>query len=145
MSSLVSAGVRSVAGKITRSALETRTSRPPASTMTSELATRAGMLRASVALVARRWALLRAERRREGRGIGLEARFPRIGRRFESGQAVQAGLPAGRVARRGARRELVDQDQAGAVAVGMQLEAQRLLAPREGQPAGLGDLEHLPG
>src|SRR3954468_8876373 len=35
MSSLVWAGVRSVAGKITRSALETRTSRPPASTKTS--------------------------------------------------------------------------------------------------------------
>src|SRR5438270_5824048 len=35
MSSLVCAGVRSVAGKISRSALVTRTSRPPASTKTS--------------------------------------------------------------------------------------------------------------
>src|SRR3954452_4196514 len=35
MSSFVSAGVRSVAGKITRSGLETRTSRPPASTKAS--------------------------------------------------------------------------------------------------------------
>src|SRR5688572_17761373 len=38
MSSLVSSGVRSVAGKITRSALETRSSRPPASMNTSPLA-----------------------------------------------------------------------------------------------------------
>src|SRR2546430_2368186 len=35
MSSLVCAGAVSVAGKITRSALETRSSRPPASTKTS--------------------------------------------------------------------------------------------------------------
>src|SRR3954451_24264049 len=33
MSSFVSAGVRSVSGKITRSGLDTRTSRPPASTV----------------------------------------------------------------------------------------------------------------
>src|SRR5436190_2217210 len=38
MSSFVSAGVRSLAGKITRSALLTRTSRPPASTNVSFLA-----------------------------------------------------------------------------------------------------------
>ena len=39
MSSFVTAGVRSVAGKITRSALDTRSSRPPASTiMASDLA-----------------------------------------------------------------------------------------------------------
>src|SRR4051795_6527733 len=35
MSSFVCSGVRSVAGKMTRSALDTRSSRPPASTMTS--------------------------------------------------------------------------------------------------------------
>jgi hypothetical protein len=34
-SSFVCAGVRSVAGKISRSALETRSSRPPASTIAS--------------------------------------------------------------------------------------------------------------
>ena len=39
MSSFVSSGVRSVAGKITRSALETRSSRPPASTTASSEAT----------------------------------------------------------------------------------------------------------
>src|SRR5436190_8940823 len=35
MSSFVMSGVRSLAGKITRSGLETRTSRPPASTITA--------------------------------------------------------------------------------------------------------------
>ena len=38
MSSLVTAAVRSVAGKITRSGLDTRSSRPPASTVVLSLA-----------------------------------------------------------------------------------------------------------
>src|SRR4051812_18922698 len=47
MSSLVTAGVRSVAGKITRSGLVTRRSRPPASTIVASAAGMPGVLTCS--------------------------------------------------------------------------------------------------
>src|SRR3954447_23512644 len=53
MSSLVSSGVRSVARKITRSALETRTSRPPASTNASAPAIHGSSTRTASALAGR--------------------------------------------------------------------------------------------
>src|ERR671933_2352365 len=58
MSSFVSAGVRSVAGKITRSGLETRRSRPPASMVVASEGMPIGMMPPMASLTAKERAAL---------------------------------------------------------------------------------------
>src|SRR5262249_53777465 len=68
--------------------------------------------------------LLRAKLPGEGRDIALEAQLPVIRSGLDTGQAVETLLPAGGVAGRRVRRQLVDQDQAGPVPLGRELEPQ---------------------
>src|SRR5690242_5541453 len=85
----------------------------------------------SIPLVAWRWPLLGAERRREGGRVGLEARAPGVRGRVESGQPVEAHLPARSVSSGATSRQLVDEHQAGAAAIGKELESKNLLPPSE--------------
>jgi N-hydroxyarylamine O-acetyltransferase len=78
--------------------------------------------------------VLVAEHRLELGGIAVEARLPRLAflAMFE---AVQAGLPAGRVARGGVRAEFLGQDEhRAAVRRCGELEADRVGAPGEADP-----------
>jgi predicted AAA+ superfamily ATPase len=75
-----------------------------------------------VTLVLGRRAVLRADDRLERGGVGSEPAAPRVRFRRAPGQPVEAGRPAGRVPGGPARLELVGEHQAGALAVGVQLE-----------------------
>src|SRR5439155_19921296 len=77
----------------------------------------------SIALVAWRRPLLGAELRRKRGRVGLEARLPRVRARLESGQPVEAYLPARGVSSGAIGRKLIDEHQAGAAAVGRELES----------------------
>src|SRR5262245_10021661 len=83
------------------------------------------------ALEAGRWPLLLSEGSLEGRSIGVEARPPGVLGGTEAGKLVETGVPPCGVSRRGTRRGLVNEDEAGPTGVGRELEAQRLFTPGE--------------
>ena len=68
---------------------------------------------AGISPCSRRGALLRAGQRFECRAVRGEVGPPRVGSRLATRQAVEAIIPAGRVPRGGASRELVGEDQPG--------------------------------
>jgi len=75
--------------------------------------------------------VLVTEFRFELRRVAVEARLPRLAL-LAVFEAVQAGLPAGRVARRGVRAEFLGQDEdRAAVGRGGELEADRVVTPGE--------------
>src|ERR1700755_1079569 len=82
-----------------------------------------------------------ANRRRQASGAA-----GRPGSPAPAARPVQAALPAGGVARRPARLQLVAEHQAGALALGVQLEPEDLVvAPGVGEQLRLVDREHGAG
>src|SRR5207247_8160145 len=86
---------------------------------------------------------LRAEHRLERGSVALVERLPSVRGGLETLEPIEAPLPAGRVAGGRVRRQLVDQDEPRAFALGRELESERVVAPGEREHVRLVDLEHL--
>jgi nitrite reductase/ring-hydroxylating ferredoxin subunit len=104
-----------------------------------------GALLGEVSLVSRRRAGLRTDHRFELGGVGIETRLPGTRVRRQSGQVIETGVPARRVARGRVGRQLVDEHQARPAVLGREFEPEHLLAPGEREQVRFVDFEYLAG